>query len=345
MKRISLFSSLLLLVANPAAAQRLASQSEAGCSDADLMCRLEGIGPRPRSSESLNGSGAHPTAAGASDGFHFGVIRFGDTIPEIARRYSLTIAQLLRLNPGLDASRLVIGSTIRIAHPVKRDHWAVAVPLVSSPLPLASPPPSQPPTQFDTTVHSLVSEGIISPVDRVRVRRGLLSQMSASHYDACSFGALSNVECTNGLFTDYQRREACNSGALSSSECRSGVMIRRGSSIGTNPVTISLPLSSREQALLNRIRQDYQPTWRRFGSCKYDWTGWKLNSSGVRTTSVECGSTSIRSQVGVSCNRLLVANHSTSRGWSKWDRPAGPESGSRSGEDEMVAALCANASK
>jgi murein DD-endopeptidase MepM/ murein hydrolase activator NlpD len=44
-----------------------------------------------------------------------GVIRFGDTIAEIARRYGMTIAELLRLNPGLETARLVVGSQVRLA--------------------------------------------------------------------------------------------------------------------------------------------------------------------------------------------------------------------------------------
>lgn len=54
-----------------------------------------------------------------------GVIRFGDTIAEISRRYGMTIAELLRLNPGLETARLVVGSQIRLAQ--------------SGPLPLLPP--------------------------------------------------------------------------------------------------------------------------------------------------------------------------------------------------------------
>ena len=44
-----------------------------------------------------------------------GVVRFGDTVAEIARRYGMTIAELLRLNPGLETARLVVGSQVRLA--------------------------------------------------------------------------------------------------------------------------------------------------------------------------------------------------------------------------------------
>lgn len=44
-----------------------------------------------------------------------GVIRLGDTLAEIARRYGMSIAELLRLNPGLETARLVVGSQVRLA--------------------------------------------------------------------------------------------------------------------------------------------------------------------------------------------------------------------------------------
>jgi LysM repeat protein len=349
MKRISLLSPLLLLVATPVTAQGVPSQLEVNCSEKSLLCRLKGIAPRP--SELLNSGDSQTTASKVPDGLQFGVVRYGDTINAIARRYGLTLAQLLRLNPGLGTARLVIGSTFRISDPEKHDHWSTLVPLAvlptspEIPLPAKVPPPSQAPTRFDTSLDSLVSEGIVHPEERLRVQRGLISPNNPSRLEACNTGALSSFECIRSLGAEIQHREVCSSGALSSFECSQGGLIRRSGIIGTSPAPISVPLSPREQSLLNRIRQEHQPTWRRFGSCNYDWTGWKLNSSGIRTTSVECGSTSMRSQVGVSCTRLLVATHRTTEGWSKWNRPAGPDSRSRSGEDEMVAALCANVSK
>ncbi|MEB3322951.1 MAG: LysM domain-containing protein [Synechococcaceae cyanobacterium] len=44
-----------------------------------------------------------------------GVVRFGDTLVKIAERYGLTLAELLRLNPGLDTARLVVGTQVRVA--------------------------------------------------------------------------------------------------------------------------------------------------------------------------------------------------------------------------------------
>jgi len=43
------------------------------------------------------------------------VVRFGDTVVKIAQRYGLTLQELLRLNPGLETARLVVGSQIRLA--------------------------------------------------------------------------------------------------------------------------------------------------------------------------------------------------------------------------------------
>ena len=43
------------------------------------------------------------------------VVRFGDTVVKIAQRYGLTLQELLRLNPGLETARLVVGSQVRLA--------------------------------------------------------------------------------------------------------------------------------------------------------------------------------------------------------------------------------------
>ncbi len=43
------------------------------------------------------------------------VVRFGESLRQIAQRTGVTIAELLRLNPGLEAARLVVGSEIRVA--------------------------------------------------------------------------------------------------------------------------------------------------------------------------------------------------------------------------------------
>jgi murein DD-endopeptidase MepM/ murein hydrolase activator NlpD len=42
-------------------------------------------------------------------------VRFGDNLRKIAQRYNLTISELLRLNPSLQAARLVVGTQIRVA--------------------------------------------------------------------------------------------------------------------------------------------------------------------------------------------------------------------------------------
>ena len=42
-------------------------------------------------------------------------VRFGDSVLKIAQRYNLSIGELLQLNPGLRAARLVVGTQIRLA--------------------------------------------------------------------------------------------------------------------------------------------------------------------------------------------------------------------------------------
>jgi murein DD-endopeptidase MepM/ murein hydrolase activator NlpD len=44
-----------------------------------------------------------------------GRVRFGDSLIKIAQRYNLSISELLHLNPGLRAARLVVGTQIRLA--------------------------------------------------------------------------------------------------------------------------------------------------------------------------------------------------------------------------------------
>ena len=190
------------------------------------------------------------------------IVRFGDTVVKIAQRYGLTLQELLRLNPGIETSRLVVGSQIRIAK---------------------------------------------ASLTHTRMVLGLKPTTS---------GGISWPELPG--FDELPSR---------------------------SPVSwpTTKPLSPNEQAVLQRIRSNsYMPQWRTYGNCKYDWAGWKLHSNGTRTTGVECGSSAMRWTVGVSCDRLLVAAHTTASGWSKWRAPAGPENKSRQGEDEMVAALCAN---
>ena len=69
---------------------------------------------------------SNPPASQRSSGdVGSGVVRFGDTLAEIARRYGMTLAELLRLNPGLETARLVVGSQVRLAQ--------------SAPLPLPRP--------------------------------------------------------------------------------------------------------------------------------------------------------------------------------------------------------------
>lgn len=42
------------------------------------------------------------------------VVKLGDTVRKIARRYGMTLQDLLRRNPGLETARLVVGSPIRV---------------------------------------------------------------------------------------------------------------------------------------------------------------------------------------------------------------------------------------
>ena len=107
-------------------------------------------------------------------------------------------------------------------------------------------------------------------------------------------------------------------------------------------------LSEKEKALLQKINALKAPRWRTFGACRYDWSGWKLLNSGVRTTAVTCGpdtnAPATSEQVAVHCDSLKLSLSSGDQAWSSWRLPySATESKERGGEDRMVASLCANA--
>ena len=379
------------------------------------------------------------------------VVRFGDTVAKIAQRYGLTLQELLRLNPGLETARLVVGMQVRLAETTSdrtriepglnpntsstqgwiwpttgvfisdygwregKMHYGIDVankvgtpivaaksgrvvfsgwrdanygyvvtlshsdgslslyahnsrlmvqtgeyveqgslislmgssgrskdsslhfeihppgsaaadpllflpgktqPLDPDPAPLSSSPSNR----FDASLDELVRNGVVAPGKRARIRSGSGMDPSVSAH-----------------------QRACDSGVLSYRECSSDLAVRLRGLQTTVSGPIIKPLSLNEQALLKRIRsKSHTPQWRTYGQCKYDWAGWRQNSNGTRTTAADCGGSAIRWTVGVSCDRLLVATYTTGSGWSKWRAPAGPENKSKQGEDEMVAALCAN---
>ena len=119
-----------------------------------------------------------------------------------------------------------------------------------------------------------------------------------------------------------------------------------------NPAEAPAPegqeLSEKEKALLQKINALKEPRWRTFGACRYDWSGWKLLNSGVRTTAVTCGpdtnAPATSEQVAVHCDSLKLSLSSGDQAWSSWRLPySAAESKERGGEDRMVASLCANA--
>lgn len=279
------------------------------------------------------------------------VVRFGDSLVKIAQRYNLTLTELLHLNPGLEAARLVVGTQIRTAQSsATRSRYVIpdsplsksrglsspeeprsgALPtlpparLLPNPVPLRSAPPPQ---RFDQSLDELVRQGVLTPAERNLIRSG-------GDLDVGAF------------------QSACRSGALSRFECGGGAgILWGGGRQNSNPLAFPLlappmtsrPLGPKDQAPLKHIRNGgHTPQWRTYGQCKYDWAGWRLLSNGTRTTAVDCGGTALRWQIRVSCDRLLVSIRSRDGSWSTWEPPSGSESRFRQGEDEMVAALCAN---
>ncbi len=191
------------------------------------------------------------------------------------------------------------------------------------------------PLRFDQSLDELVRQGVVSPAERQRIRSGnrATPQQTPAHQQACRSGALPEEECNSGVVVRWRGK----------GDTLRAVQSPANDGLPSIEPSIK-PLSSREQALLQRIRSGgHVPQWRTYGQCNYDWAGWKLQSNGIRTTAAYCGDSARRWTVGVSCDRLLVAVHTNESGWSDWKRPAGPDNKAHQGEDEMVAALCANA--
>lgn len=102
--------------------------------------------------------------------------------------------------------------------------------------------------------------------------------------------------------------------------------------------------SAKEQSLLEKIRQLKAPRWKSFGSCRYDWSAWRVAEGGVRTTTSICGAPEVTSKVAVHCDTLRVSHQGAQGAWGEWRLPLSQEeSKSQGGEDLMVAHLCANA--
>jgi hypothetical protein len=130
----------------------------------------------------------------------------------------------------------------------------------------------------------------------------------------------------------------------------SGAVQAQVTSPGANPAATggeqngSNPTSAKEQALLEKIRQLKAPRWKAFGSCRYDWSAWRIAEGGVRTTTSICGSPEVTSKVAVHCETLRVNQQGAQGAWGEWRLPLSQqESKSQGGEDLMVANLCANA--
>ena len=92
------------------------------------------------------------------------VVRFGDTLAKIAHRYGLTLHELLRLNPGLETARLVVGSQVRLAGSTTGGVTWPELPGFDKPK-LSN----RPPTRFDASLDSLVRDGVVSAEERDRI--------------------------------------------------------------------------------------------------------------------------------------------------------------------------------
>lgn len=68
--------------------------------------------------------------------------------------------------------------------------------------------PSRPPARFDASLDELVRDGVVSPVERARIRSGSGTTPInvPAHQQACSSGALSQQECSSGLVVRWRGR-------------------------------------------------------------------------------------------------------------------------------------------
>lgn len=82
---------------------------------------------------------------------------------------------------------------------------AASMPLRAQPQDL---PPNRPPTRFDASLDALVRDGVVSPVERSRIRNpsGLQPLNLPAHQQACRSGALSAQECRSGLVLRWRGR-------------------------------------------------------------------------------------------------------------------------------------------
>jgi murein DD-endopeptidase MepM/ murein hydrolase activator NlpD len=89
------------------------------------------------------------------------------------------------------------------------------MPPAPPPVPLAQPLrpdpaalQSRPPARFDASLDELVRDGVVSPVERARIRSGSGTAPFnvPAHQQACSSGALSQQECSSGLVVRWRGR-------------------------------------------------------------------------------------------------------------------------------------------
>ncbi|MDH4405989.1 MAG: LysM domain-containing protein [Cyanobium sp. D14.bin.5] len=105
------------------------------------------------------------------------VVRLGDTVVKIAQRYGLTLKELLRLNPGLETARLVVGTQVVLAQSAL-DGTPVVLRLKPTTSGVISMPelpgfvqllPSRQPARFDSSIDALVRAGAVSPAERNQI--------------------------------------------------------------------------------------------------------------------------------------------------------------------------------
>ncbi len=110
------------------------------------------------------------------------------------------------------------------------------------------------------------------------------------------------------------------------------------------PTPPPINITPKQQDILNKIyNQDFEKateTKRIFGSCTYDWSGWKMSADRVRSTIRVCNGKEQR--IAVSCEALKTNEYVNDK-WTGWISPV--SNAAEKGEDLMVATLCSNVVK
>jgi murein DD-endopeptidase MepM/ murein hydrolase activator NlpD len=125
---------LVSAIANDRSSSSLGDDFLAGLtSSADSSLTPAAVSDPTLLAASPDRTGQDKTSADRTSASRSTVVRFGDTLTTIAERDGLTLGELLRVNPGLDRARLVVGTRLQLpeAAPARARSLLAVKPLTS----------------------------------------------------------------------------------------------------------------------------------------------------------------------------------------------------------------------